>query len=326
MIRRLLLLGLLTAAALLVSVSVGASGIGPRDVLAALAGRAAPTVHTIVWELRLPRALLALLAGGALAISGAVFQALLRNPLAEPYVLGVAGGAAVGAVGAVVLGLAVTAPWLVPAAALVGAGAAILLVFRIAATATRALDTRVLLLAGVVVGAFFNAVILLLLIMADVESFRSAVFWMMGSLAGASWRAAVLLALYLAPALLVLLSLARAFNAIAVGEETALHLGVRVERVKWLAYFVASLAVAASVAACGVIGFIGLIVPHALRLLWGADHRLLLPASVLAGGAFLLLADTAARTLAAPGELPVGVITAVIGVPIFVTLLRRSAA
>lgn len=326
MIRRLLLLALIVAAALLFSVSVGASGLSVRQVLEALFARGDDAIaRTIVWELRLPRAVLALLAGAALALSGAVFQALLRNPLAEPYVLGVAGGAAVGAVAAVVLGLAVAVPWLVPIAALAGAAGAILLVFRIAARTASALDTRVLLLAGVVVGAFFNAIILLLLTLADVESFRSAVFWMMGSLAGASWSSAGLLAAYLFPAALVLLSLARPFNAIAVGEETAQHLGVRVERVKWVAYFVASLAVAASVAACGVIGFIGLIVPHTLRLLWGSDHRLLLPASMLAGGGFLLLADTAARTIAPPAELPVGVITAVVGVPIFVTLLRRSA-
>ena len=176
------------------------------------------------------------------------------------------------------------------------------------------------------VGAFFNAIILLLLTLADVESFRSAVFWMMGSLAGASWQDVGMLAAYLAPAVLILLSLARPFNAIAVGEETALHLGVRVERVKWGAYFVASVAVAACVAACGVIGFVGLIVPHALRLVWGSDHRFILPGSLLAGGTFLLLADTAARTIAPPAELPVGVVTAVIGVPIFVLLLRRSAA
>jgi iron complex transport system permease protein len=255
-----------------------------------------------------------------------VFQALLRNPLAEPYVLGVAGGAAVGAVSAVVLGLGAFLPQAVPLAALLGAVAAILLVFSIALRAGSVLDTRVLLLAGVVVGAFFNAVILLLLTLADVESFRSAVFWMMGSVAGATWGAVALLACYLAPVLLALLALARPLNAIAVGEESAVHLGVPVERVKWVGYFLASLAVAASVAACGVIGFIGLIVPHAIRLVWGADHRLLLPASALAGGGFLLIADTAARTVAAPAELPVGVITALIGVPVFVLLLRRRLA
>jgi len=323
--RRLLLLTLLTALALLLSVTVGASGLDLGQVLAALTGRGDDLSRTIVLQLRLPRAVLALLAGAALALSGAVFQALLRNPLAEPYILGVAGGAAVGAVAAVVLGLAAAVPALLPVAALAGAAGAILLVFRIAARALGALDTRVLLLAGVVVGAFFNAIILLLLTLADVESFRSAVFWMMGSLAGASWTAVALLGAYLLPSVIALLALARPFNAIAIGEETALHLGVRVERVKWVAYVVTSLAVGAAVAVCGVIGFVGLIVPHTLRLLWGSDYRLLLPASMIAGGGFLLLADTAARTIAPPAELPVGVITAVVGVPIFVLLLRRSA-
>ncbi|HSJ16057.1 MAG TPA: iron ABC transporter permease [Longimicrobiales bacterium] len=326
MIARLLLLALIIALAVLLSLTVGAAAVPAAEVVRALLGDTDATTRTIVLELRLPRAVLAVLAGGALALAGCVFQALLRNPLAEPYVLGVAGGAAVGAVGAVVLGLAALAPAAVPIAALAGAAAAIVLVLGIALRTGDALDTRVLLLAGVVVGAFFNAVILLLLTLADVESFRSAVFWMMGSVASASWRAVALLALYLVPVTAVLVALARPLNAIAVGEETAHHLGVPVERVKLLGYFLASLAVAASVAACGVIGFIGLIVPHALRLLWGADHRLLLPASVLAGGGFLLLADTAARTVAAPAELPVGVITALIGVPLFVALLRRRPA
>lgn len=324
MIARLALLALLLALAVLLSIGVGAAGIPAAEIRDVFLGGGAATSRTIILDLRLPRAVLAILAGGALAIAGAVFQALLRNPLAEPYVLGVAGGAAVGAVGAVVLGIAASAPAAVPLAALAGAAGAILLVLRIALRAGSALDTRVLLLAGVVVGAFFNALILLLLTLADVESFRSAVFWMMGSVASASWRTVALLALYLAPVTLLLLALARPLDAIAVGEESAHHLGVPVERVKWLAYLLASLAVAASVAACGVIGFIGLIVPHALRLLWGAQHRLLLPASILAGGAFLLLADTAARTVAAPAELPVGVITALVGVPLFVVLLRRS--
>ncbi|MGH7446928.1 MAG: FecCD family ABC transporter permease [Longimicrobiales bacterium] len=320
---RLLLLGLIAAAAALVALSVGAAGLPLRDVLAALTGTGDATTRTIVLELRLPRVALALVAGGALALAGAVFQAVLRNALAEPYVLGVAGGAAVGAVSAVVFGLAVI-PGAVQLAALAGAIGAMLIVLRIALRSARALDTRVLLLAGVVVGAFFNAVILLLLMLADVESFRSAVFWMMGSLSGASWRSTLLLTLYVVPSITVLLALARALNLLAIGEETALFLGARVERVKLVAYFIASLLVAAAVSACGVIGFIGLIVPHAVRLAWGSDHRLLLPASVLGGGMFLLLADTAARSIAAPAELPVGVITALVGVPIFVLLLRRS--
>lgn len=320
---RLALLLLAAAAAALMSIATGAAALPVRDVIAVLGGGGDPLARTIVLELRLPRVVLALVAGGGLAMAGAVFQAVLRNPLAEPYVLGVAGGAAVGAVAAVTLGFAAL-PGTVPLAALAGAGAAIVLVLRIAVRVGRALDTRVLLLAGVVVGAFFNALILLLLTLADIESFRSAIFWMMGSLAAANWTGVSLLAVYVLPAAALLLGLARALNLLAIGEDTARFLGARVDRVKLLAYLVASLLVAAAVATCGVIGFIGLIVPHAIRLLWGSDHRLLLPASLLGGGTFLLLADTAARTIAAPAELPVGVITALVGVPLFVMLLRRS--
>lgn len=321
----LMVLVVILAAALVLALAVGAASIPPGAVMDALLGGGDATTRAIVRDLRLPRAILAVLIGGSLAVSGAVFQALLRNPLAEPYVLGVSGGAAVGAVA--VIAFAVAAPaWLLPLAAFAGGAGTIALVFRIAGSVSRSLDTRVLLLAGVVVGAFFNAVILLLLTLADVETFRSAVFWMMGSLASATWPAVGLLAAYLVPALLILLALARPLNLMAVGEETALYLGARVERVKLVAYLVASLLVAAGVAAAGVIGFVGLIVPHAIRLAWGGDHRLLLPGSALAGAAFLLLADTAARTVAAPGELPVGVVTALIGVPLFVVILTRRPA
>jgi iron complex transport system permease protein len=322
---RLLAALALVLAAVLLAVVAGAAAIPPADVVRALLGGGDATTRAIVLELRLPRAALALVAGGALAVSGAVFQALLRNPLAEPYVLGVSGGAAVGAIGAIVTG-AVAFGAAVPAAALTGALAAVLLVYRIATGVGGALDTRVLLLAGVVVGAFCNALILLLLTLADVESFRSAIFWMMGSLAAARWREAALLTLYTLPGLVLLIGLARPLNLLMLGEETATYLGARTERVKLVAYLVASLLVAASVAVCGVIGFIGLIVPHALRLLWGSDYRLLLPASFLGGGAFLLLADTAARTIAAPAELPVGVVTALVGVPLFMLLLVRREA
>ena len=321
-ISRLALLTAVLAAALVLAVAIGAVPLSPADVIAALAGGADATTRAIVVDLRLPRAVLAALIGAALAVAGTVFQALLRNPLAEPYILGVSGGAAVAAVAVIGFAGAVAA-WAVPLAAFVGGIGAILLVFRIAASVGSALDTRVLLLAGVVVGAFFNAVILLLLTLADVETFRSAVFWMMGSLAGATWSSVLLLSVYTLPALLVLLALARPLNLMAIGEETALYLGTPVERVKRIAYVVASLLVAGGVAVAGVIGFVGLIVPHALRLVWGGDHRFLLPGSALAGATFLLLADTAARTIAAPVELPVGVITALVGVPVFVVLLTR---
>jgi cobalamin transport system permease protein len=294
-------------------------------MLAVLRGDADATSRAILLELRLPRTILAVLVGGGLAISGAAFQALLRNPLAEPYILGVSGGAAVGAVLAIVTGLSAAASWGLPAAAFAGAVGSIALVFWIAARVGRSFDTRVLLLAGVVLGAFFNAIILLLLTYTDIESFRSAVFWMMGSLATASWPVTTIVALYVLPMAAALVLLARAFNVLALGEETALFLGIRVELVKFAAYALGSLIVAATVALCGVIGFIGLIVPHALRLLWGGDHRFLLPGSFLAGGTFLLLADTVARTIAAPAELPVGVITALAGVPLFVLILTRSS-
>jgi len=323
---RLLFLLALLLAAVVAAVAAGSAGLTPATVLRALAGGATETERIIVLELRMPRVALAIVAGGGLALSGAVFQALLRNPLAEPYILGVSGGAAVGAIGVpLVLGGAAAAPWVLPVAALVGALGAVALVFRVALRVDRALDTRVLLLAGVVVGAFFNAVIMLLLTFTDTESFRGAMMWMMGNLGNASWGGSLLLAAYVLPASAVLMALARPLNLLAIGEETALYLGTRVERVKVAAYVVASLIVAATVAQCGVVGFVGLVVPHTVRLLWGSDHRLLLPASFLGGGIFLLLADTAARTLAGLNELPVGVVTALVGVPLFVTLLRRSA-
>jgi iron complex transport system permease protein len=317
---------LLAFAAVLLSVRIGAVPMPLGEIVAAVRGHGDPTSVAIVQQLRLPRALTAALVGAALATSGATFQALLRNPLAEPYILGVSGGAAVGAVTAIVLGWARTAAWAVPVAAFVGAIGAVLLVLRIAAGVGRALDTRVLLLAGVVVGAFFNACILLALTLSDAESFRSAIFWMMGSVSGATWRGSGIFALYFVPAIALLLALARPLNLMSVGEDTAAYLGTRVERTKLLAYGTASLLTAAAVAVAGIIGFVGLIVPHMIRLLWGGNHRFLLPASALLGAAFLVLADMIARIAAAPTELPVGVVTAFVGVPFFVWLLRRKVA
>jgi iron complex transport system permease protein len=306
-----------------VSVRVGAVPLSLREIADAVRGIGDPTSVAIVQQLRLPRAAVAALVGAALAASGATFQALLRNPLAEPYILGVSGGAAVGAVGAMVVGWAALAAWIVPAAAFVGAIVAILLVLRIAASVGQSLDTRVLLLAGVVVGAFFNACILLALTLTDAESFRSAIFWMMGSFAGSTWTGAGVLTVYFVPGLLILIALGRPLNLMAIGEETAAYLGTRVERVKFIAYATASLLTAAAVAVSGIIGFVGLVIPHVIRLVWGGDFRFLIPASALLGAAFMSGADALARVAAAPTELPVGVVTAFIGVPFFVWLLRR---
>jgi iron complex transport system permease protein len=311
-----------TALTIALSITIGAVHLALPRVFDALRGIGSPIDRSIVVELRLPRALLAALAGGGLAVSGTVFQALLRNPLADPYVLGVSAGAALGAVLATVLGLN---PALLPVAALLGSAIAIAAVFTIALRATYNLDARVLLLAGAVLSALFQALILLLLTSTTIENFRSAIFWMMGSVATASWRSVALLVAYSVPAWLVLFALARPLNLLSTGDETALYLGLRVESVKRLAYFVASVLVGASVASCGAIGFIGLVVPHAIRIAWSSDHRVLLPASLLLGGAFLVVCDTVARTVVSPAELPVGVVTAVVGVPFFIALLIRRA-
>lgn len=321
---RLGLLLVLLASAFLLAVRMGAVPLTTAEVLRGMLGEGDPSAVSIVRELRIPRSILAALAGAALAISGATFQALLRNPLAEPYILGVSGGAALGAVGVIVLGLA-TSPAILALAAFAGAIVAIVAVLRMAITVDRALDTRVLLLSGVVAAAFFNACILLALTFADTESFRSAIFWMMGSFSGASWTGAGALGLYLVPGIGLLLALARPLDLLSIGEDTASHLGVRVDTVKLLAYGGASLLTAASVAAAGVIGFVGLVIPHFVRLLWGEGYRFLLPASALLGAAFMVATDALARTVAAPVEVPVGVLTAFVGVPFFLWVLRRPA-
>jgi iron complex transport system permease protein len=203
---------------------------------------------------------------------------------------------------------------------------AIGLVFGVAAAADRRLDVRVLLLAGVVIGAFFSAVIALILATSDAATVRSAMLWMMGSLAGAGWRQVVIAAAYTVPAVLVLLALARPLNLISVGEESAHYLGADVEGLKRTAFLTASLITAAGVAVAGVIGFVGLVIPHALRIFVGSDHRTLLPLSTLTGAAFLIVADLGARIMLAPVEVPIGVVTAFVGVPVFLVLLRRSQA
>ena len=306
------------------SVWLGSVDVTIAETVTALTGRGDANIRQIVVDLRAPRAALAILVGGGLALAGAAFQALLRNPLAEPYILGISGGAATGAVLALALGLATSLSWALPTAAFVGALLAITLVLRVAASADDRVDVRVLLLAGVVVGAFFTACISFILSLSDARTVRSAVLWMMGSLAGTDWETVMMVALYTLPAALVLIGLARPLNLLAIGEETAGYLGADVERVKKAAYMVASLLTAAGVAATGVIGFVGLIVPHGVRLVVGADYRILLPLSFLAGAVFLTLADVVARTILSPIEVPIGVITAFAGVPLFLLLLRRS--
>lgn len=319
-----LALGLGTVLAAGLGVALGSVPIPLPDLLAMLRGGGSDMQRLLVLELRAPRVLLGVLVGGGLALAGAVFQALLRNPLAEPYILGVSGGAAAGAVLVLSLGLAAATSWHLPVAAFGGALVAIGLVFGVAVSADRRLDVRVLLLSGVVVGAFFSAVIAFVLSVSDAPTVRSAVLWMMGSLSGATWATVGITAAYTLPAALLLLALARPLNLMAIGEETAGYLGTEVERTKRWAYGVASLVAAAGVAFAGVIGFVGLIIPHSIRLLVGPDHRVLLPLSFVAGAGFLVLADLGARVALSPTEIPIGVITAFVGVPFFLLLLRRS--
>jgi iron complex transport system permease protein len=317
-------LSLALLASVVLGVRFGSVPISTGAVIDVLLGRGDPVERDIVLQLRMPRVLLGVLVGGGLAIAGATFQALLRNPLAEPYILGISGGASVGAVLVLALGWAATGSWVLPLAAFAGALLAIVLVFRVATATGRAMDVRVLLLAGVVVAAFFSACIAFILSVSPARTVQSAVLWIMGSLAAASWKGVGLTAAYTLPACLVLVALARPLNLMAIGEETAHYLGADVEGVKRVSLVVAALVTAAGVAVAGVIGFVGLIVPHAVRLLVGSDHRALLPLSFLAGAAFLTAADLVARLALAPTEVPIGVITAFVGVPFFLVLLRRS--
>lgn len=321
----LLGLALLLVVAMSAALAVGPANLSLPEIWMALqpAASESPARAILLW-VRLPRIVAAALSGAGLAVSGVLFQALLRNPLAEPYLLGVSSGAALGAVAVLSLGLTV-GPAGVALAALAGALIAIATVFRVAYAAGQ-LDTRVLILAGVVVASFFGAGVMLVLTLAEGRTARSALLWTMGSFGQASWQMNVALAAYSLPAALAAFGLSRHLNALALDEESAAHLGTEVERVKKISYLLASLLAAAAVSVAGVIGFVGLVVPHAIRLLWGVDHRYLIPMSFLAGGSLLVLADAAARTVAQPLEIPVGVVTALIGVPLFLVLLRRGYA
>ena len=293
--------------------------LGPAHVpLAQLAS------SDIVRSLRLPRAVLALLVGGALGLAGASLQALVRNPLADPFLLGLSGGAGLGAV--LAIALHVTGPWALPLAAFVGALAAMALVYRLGLVGGAALDPRVLILAGVAVGAFASAVTTAIVSLSEAAQLRNTFLWLWGGLSGASWDTVLVVCVYFPLPVAVLLAAARPLDLLALGEEPARHLGADVEPLKRRVYLAASLLTAAAVAVSGVIGFVGLIVPHAMRLLWGHRHRSLLPASFLAGGVLLALADTTARVAVAPRELPVGIVTALVGVPLFALLLRRWTA
>jgi iron complex transport system permease protein len=314
------LVPLLTAAsvaAIAASLAFGSSGIDtPWERLAA----GDPLMQTIVWELRLPRALAAFGAGTVLALAGVLMQALLRNPLADPYVLGVSGGAAVGALGLMLAGLSGFA---VDAGAAAGAFSAMLLVFAVAHGPGGWTTTR-LLLTGVVVAAGCGAIVSLLLSLSDDLRLRGMLFWLLGDFSYVQtpwWLLA--LAVVAIPGCLVA---ARPLDALARGELQARLLGVPVRGLRIAIYVVASVMTAAAVTTAGSIGFVGLVTPHLVRLLVGSSHRAVIPAAALAGGALLVVADLLARTIVAPRMLPVGALTALIGVPLFLWLMHRRSA
>lgn len=307
----------MTGSALLLALVSGSADTGFSELWRALAGEATDATRALIIDLRLPRALTAFAVGGMLAVAGVLMQVLLRNPLAEPYILGSSGGAAVAALLAIILG---GSSVVVDAAAFTGALGATLLVFSVARGTGSWAPAR-LLLTGVVLAAGFSAVTTLLLALSPEQNLRGMLFWLMGDLSFA-FEPGRLLGVLLALTLFGTLA-ARHLNVLARGEVQAAILGLPVTGFRYAVFATASLATGLAVTAVGVIGFVGLVVPHLVRIAAGSDHRIVVPASALAGGSLLVVADTLARTLLAPRQLPVGALTAAIGVPLFLLLMSR---
>ena len=317
-LRPLAVLVLISIAAVTFAIAVGSAQIGVGKVVWVLAGGGSDLERTLILDLRLPRVLSAFAVGGLLAVAGALMQVLLRNPLADPYVLGLSGGAAVGALLAMLAGMA---GLIVSGSAFAGAMLATLLVFGLAHGSGSWTPSR-LLLTGVVVAAGWGALITLILAMTPAARLPGMLYWLMGDLShsGQPWPGLLVLSVVI----LLVLPLGRSLNVLARGSMQAAALGVSVRPLEWLVYLLASLLTATAVTMAGAVGFVGLVVPHMLRLVLGNDQRLILPACALAGGILLVLADTLGRVVIAPEQLPVGVITALLGVPTFLYLLYRS--
>ena len=279
----------------------------------------------ILLHVRMPRVLLAFFVGGSLAMVGVALQALLRNPLADPFVIGISSGAALGAAIALLFGVGISVGSIsaLPIFAFAGALLSLVIMYRIS-LAQYGFSVYTLLLAGVVLNAIFSAFIMFLTSIADPNRAFGMYAWLMGSLTGPDWSTLGMLVVYLGVGLAILGMHAQSLNLLTLGEETARSLGVEVERVKKSVFLAAALLTGAVVSFSGIIGFVGLIIPHAVRLVVSADHRLLLPVSGLVGGMFLMLADTVARTALSPSEFPVGVMTALVGGPIFLWLLTKN--
>jgi iron complex transport system permease protein len=316
-------LSLVLLIVMLFSLLKGSVAISLGEFIDIVQGESDGVARSIIVDIRVPRVLMAGVVGAGLATAGVAFQALLKNPLAEPYILGVSSGSAFGAILALMTGL--FSEWFLPLASFSGGLITILTVYFLGSVNGR-LHTATMILAGVMVSAFFGALIMFLLSIATFQEIGSALFWLMGDLSAATFKKTIIAFLYCMAGFLLLYRNFRGFNLLSIGEETAQHLGFNVEALKIIIFIIASLITGISVAFAGLIGFIGLVVPHSARLLFGGNHRILLPASALLGGSFLILSDMIARTVISPAELPVGVITAAIGAPLFIYLLKRNSA
>ncbi len=322
LLRILAVMALLLGASGALGLATGPSGLSPAEVWSALGGEG-EVATDIVLRVRLPRVILAALVGASLAVAGVLFQALLRNPLADPFILGISGGAALGGIAVLALGSAVgLGAAAVAPAAFAGALAATFVLFAITGFGGRVSPTG-LLLTGVILNAFASAAIVAIASFAGLTEGARIFLWLIGHLSGASAGLTLFVALFLALGLGAGWLLARGLNLLTLGEEVALQLGVDVERDRRILLLATSLMVGAAVAVSGLVGFVGLIIPHLLRLVLGADHRLLVPAAALGGAAFLVVCDTLARSVVPGRELPVGAITALVGGPLFLALLRR---
>ncbi|MBU8907181.1 FecCD family ABC transporter permease [Desertibacillus haloalkaliphilus] len=284
-----------------------------------------PMLTNIVIDIRAPRVLLALFVGASLAVAGAAFQGFLKNPLADPYTLGVSSGAAVGAVFVFFLGISlpILGAFTLPVVSIVSGFVTLFLVIFFARLVQRSMSAETIILAGIIFSSFLGSLISLMVAMTG-EELRQIISWLMGSVAMRGWNYVYLIIPFFLLGTLLLLANSRELNALAFGEETAKHLGVNVQVRKMMILLGASLLTGSAVAVSGTIGFVGLVIPHLTRLLWGSDHRHLLPLSMLVGGGFLILTDLAARTILSPTELPIGVITALIGGPVFAMILVRQ--
>jgi len=313
----------LLLATLIIGLAIGSSGSQFQAVWETLFhGGAANTMDgAIIWRLRLPRVLLATLVGAALSLGGLVFQALLKNPLAEPYILGISGGAAIGAIVSIILGLS-RIPG-VSTTAFLGSLATLALIIVISSGRNMVIKDA-LLLSGVMVNAFCTAVIMFLLSITQDARLHNIIFWLMGDLSASQILHVGLLAVILLPCFMVVFFYANRMNLLLLGNDMAASMGVHVRRTTLILLVLTTLMISVTVSQCGLIGFVGLVIPHLLRLIIGPDHRILVPACILGGGAYMVVCDLLARSLPPQGEMPGGVITAMIGAPLFIMLLRRS--